>query len=278
MAHLRLVLAIEKLKMMSTSYLLLQLEDPIHQCLTRRRAPGHINIHRHNSITAPGHTITIMIVTTTIRTTSHRNNPSRLRHLIINLSKGRGHLVRKGTSNNHYIGLTRGSSENYTKSILIVAGCGEMHHFDGAAGESKCHGPEGSLTCPVGDLVEGCSVRLSLAHVPEKLRHTPQSIPIYPPNAESQTLDEETYNAYCITPFFPSWLGNGTSRLSLPVTLNGGEPAFPERLWLVTALAGFEAEDEIAAIDRYGIKDDTGFAADGMVISFCGNGGELKRS
>ena len=33
-----------------------------------------------------------------------------------------------------------------------------MHHFDGAAGEAKCHGPEGALAGPVGDLVECCSV------------------------------------------------------------------------------------------------------------------------
>lgn len=33
-----------------------------------------------------------------------------------------------------------------------------MHHFDGAAGEAKGHGPEGALAGPVGDLIECCSV------------------------------------------------------------------------------------------------------------------------
>jgi hypothetical protein len=32
-----------------------------------------------------------------------------------------------------------------------------VHHFDGAAGQSEGHGPEGALTRPVGDLVKGCS-------------------------------------------------------------------------------------------------------------------------
>lgn len=32
----------------------------------------------------------------------------------------------------------------------------------------------------------------------------------------------ETYNAYCITPSFFSWLGRGTSLRGLPVTLRGG--------------------------------------------------------
>jgi hypothetical protein len=54
-----------------------------------------------------------------------------------------------------------------------------------------------------------------------------------------------------MTPFFPSWLGNGTSRLSLPVMLiGGGVPGFPGTLCGVTALAGFFDEDEIAATDR----------------------------
>jgi hypothetical protein len=39
---------------------------------------------------------------------------------------------------------------------LVVAGGGEVHHFDGAAGEAEGHGPEGALAGPVGDLVEGC--------------------------------------------------------------------------------------------------------------------------
>lgn len=33
-----------------------------------------------------------------------------------------------------------------------------MHHFDGAAGEAKGHGPEGALAGPVGDLIKCCSV------------------------------------------------------------------------------------------------------------------------
>jgi hypothetical protein len=64
---------------------------------------------------------------------------------------------------------------------------------------------------------------------------------------ERQSMDDEVYSAYCITPFFPSCEGSGTSRLGLPVTLIDG---FPDALCAVTALAGFEEDDEIAAIDR----------------------------
>ncbi len=60
-----------------------------------------------------------------------------------------------------------------------------------------------------------------------------------------------TYNAYCITPFFTSWLGNGTSRLTLPVMLSGGGIPTPSGTFVgVTAVADLGEEDDIAAIDR----------------------------
>jgi hypothetical protein len=133
------------------------LEDAIHQSLTSRRTPRHINIHRHNPIAASRNTITVMVITASIRTAAHRNNPSRFRHLIIDLSERRSHLVRERTGHNHNIGLAGRGTEDYTESILVVSWGGEMHHFDGAAGESEGHGPEGALTSPVGYLVEGCS-------------------------------------------------------------------------------------------------------------------------
>ena len=66
-----------------------------------------------------------------------------------------------------------------------------------------------------------------------------------------------TYNAYCIAPFFTSWLGNSTSRFGLPVTLSG----LPNTSCLeVSALAGLAADDEIAAIDLYGTMAEVGLA------------------
>jgi hypothetical protein len=139
------------------AHLFLKLENAIHKRLTSWRAPRYINIHGHNPVTTPRHTITVMVITASIRTAPHRNNPSWVRHLIVDLSKRRCHLVRECTSNNHNVGLSRGGTEDYTKSILIVSWSGKMHHFDGAAGESEGHGPEGTLTGPVGYLIEGCS-------------------------------------------------------------------------------------------------------------------------
>ena len=138
-------------------HFLLQLENPVHQRLARRRTPRHINIHRHNPIAPPRDTITIMIIPAPIRATAHRHHPPRVRHLIVDLAQGWGHFVGKGAGNDHDVGLAGGGAEDYAKAVLIVAGGGKVHHFDGAASEAEGHGPEGALAGPVGDLVEGCS-------------------------------------------------------------------------------------------------------------------------
>lgn len=94
-----------------------------------------------------------MIITATVRARAHTDNPSRLGHLVVNLSQGGSHLVRQGTRNDHDIGLTGGSTENNTETILVVSGCRDVHHLNGAARETESDGPERTLTGPVCDLI-----------------------------------------------------------------------------------------------------------------------------
>lgn len=54
----------------------------------------------------------------------------------------------------------------------------------------------------------------------------------------------DTCSANCIAPFFSSWLGNGTSRRGLPVTLSGGPS--PSRDG-VRAVAGFGVDEDMKA-------------------------------
>lgn len=159
MSHLPLLERInhDKIGCSDDTYLLLQLKNSKHQRLTRRRTPGHIDIHRHNPIATPRHTITIVIIPASIRATAHRHHPPRVRHLVVHLTQGGGHFVGEGAGHDHDVGLAGGSAENYAQTVLVVAGGGEVHHFDGTAGEAKGHGPKGALAGPVGDLIEGCS-------------------------------------------------------------------------------------------------------------------------
>ena len=66
-------------------------------------------------------------------------------------------------------------------------------------------------------------------------------------------VGRETYRAYCITPFFPSCEGNGTSLLFFPVTLyipGGGVPGLLGTLCCSTWVADLVAVEEIAAFSR----------------------------
>lgn len=88
--------------------------------------------------------------------------------------------------------------------------------------------------------------------------------PNRPPDAAPR---DRTYSAYCMAPFFPSWLGNGTSRRAC--FIGGGVPGFPATspgFCIGVALLD-EVEDRNAALPaRKGSRTVDGLAV-GMVSS-----------
>ena len=79
-------------------HFLLELQEPIHEGLSSRRASRHININRNNPkktrincrrkvfflkipVTSPDNRIRVVVVTTSIGTTAHAHNPTWFRHL-----------------------------------------------------------------------------------------------------------------------------------------------------------------------------------------------------
>ena len=78
-----------------------------------------------------------------------------------------------------------------------------------------------------------CNVHVS----PVRLFKTP----IYPVSRSIcyLTVGHATYNAYCMTPFFPSWLGNGTSRRAFFIGGGAGGPSATNP-GLCVCVAGFE--------------------------------------
>lgn len=216
-------------------HLLLQLEDTEHECFGGRRAARDVNVHRHDAVTSSGHAVAVVVVAAAVGAATHGNNPSGVGHLIVDLAKGRCHLVGEGAGDNHDVGLARRGTENNSHAILIVTRSGKMHHLDGAAGETEGHGPERALARPVCDLIKSSAG----LHVRTNLR-LPRC-----------TNCSKTYSAYCMTPCLPSWLGNGTSRCGFPVIafMGGGVPGPPltsPGLWL-TGAAGFVLEEEMKA-------------------------------
>lgn len=123
------------------SHLLLQLKYAVQKCLRSWWTSWHINIHWHYSIDSPYHAIAIVIIAAAICTTSHANNPLRVWHLVIALTKRRTHFIRHSARYNHHIGLARGCPEYDTQTVLVVAGHGDMHHFEGTASKSEAKWP-----------------------------------------------------------------------------------------------------------------------------------------
>lgn len=76
------------------------------------RTSRDINIDRDDPITSADDRVAVMVVTTTICTTAHADDPAGIGHLIINLSQSRRHLICQSPSHNHHIGLSRRGSEN----------------------------------------------------------------------------------------------------------------------------------------------------------------------
>ena len=100
-----------------------------------------------------------MVIAAAIGATSHADHPARVRHLVVNHPQRGGHFVGERACDDHHVGLTGGGAEDYAKTVLVVARSGEVHHFDGAAGEAEGHGPQRGLPGPVGDLVHSCSTK-----------------------------------------------------------------------------------------------------------------------
>lgn len=143
------LLVVPHLSLLCTPNLPLQLQQPIQQRLCSWWAARDIHIHRHDSVTSSHHRVAIMIITTPIRTTSHRHHPSRLGHLIIHLPQSRSHLIRQCPRNNHAIRLPWTRSKDDSESIQIISRSSCVHHFYSTTCQSKCHGPDASLSGPI---------------------------------------------------------------------------------------------------------------------------------
>lgn len=128
---------------------LLEQEDAVHQSFCGRWASRDVNVDRNDSIASSNDRVRVVVVPASIGATSHRDDPSRFRHLIVDLSQRRSHFIRQRSSDNHHITLSWRSTENDSESILIVSGCRDVHHLDCATSQTECHWPDGSLTGPI---------------------------------------------------------------------------------------------------------------------------------
>jgi len=86
-----------------------------------------------------------VIVAAAVGAAAHGDDPLWRGHLVVDLSQGWSHLVCQRARHNDAVGLARRGSEDDAVAIHVVAGRCDVHHFDGAAGQAECEGPQGAL-------------------------------------------------------------------------------------------------------------------------------------
>jgi hypothetical protein len=82
---------------------LLELEESIEKSLCSGRAARHIDVNWHHPVTTSDNSIAIMVIASSVGAAAHADHPFWLRHLIIDLSQCRCHLVCQGSCHNHHI-------------------------------------------------------------------------------------------------------------------------------------------------------------------------------
>src|SRR5215211_2680257 len=126
----------------------------MYQHLGSWRTTWNVNVNRNDLVDTLDNGVVIKN-TTGRRASAHRDNPLRLRHLVVNPAQHRRHLARYATGDDHHVSLSRARTKYLsTKTRQIVSRRGRVHHFDRAASESKSRRPQRRLPRPVNERVE----------------------------------------------------------------------------------------------------------------------------
>src|ERR1700744_2626130 len=140
---------------------LLQQQHAIEQRFRRRRAAGHVDIDRHDTVAATHHRVGIVVIAATIGAGTHRDHVARLRHLVVDLAQRRRHLVGERACHDHHVGLARRGPRCKAEALDVITRHRDLHHPDRAAGETKRHPHQGARARP-GDQVIGSSNKEAL--------------------------------------------------------------------------------------------------------------------
>ena len=81
------------------------------------------------------HQTHVMVVATAVGARAHANDPTRERHLVVDLAERGRHLVCERATNDHDVGLTGRGTEDDTEPVLVVPRGGDVPVVRGKEGQ-----------------------------------------------------------------------------------------------------------------------------------------------
>ena len=130
-------------------HLLLQLDDCIENCFRSWGTSRNVNVDRYDFVDSL-HDVICAIEAATRRAGAHRDDPLRLRHLVVNLLQHRPHLVVNSAENHQHIGLFRRKAHDFrAETREVIMRRDRRHEFNRTAGRSEGIRPKGTLSSPI---------------------------------------------------------------------------------------------------------------------------------
>ena len=134
--------------------LLLQERNGVDELLRPRGASRNIDVHWDHLI--DGNESVVREHAGRGGAGAHGDDPLGFGHLLVQAADDGSHLVRDASGDDHEIGLTRRTAHDFgAEARNVEARADHRHHFNGAAGQAKAHGPNGVFASPVDGLIDG---------------------------------------------------------------------------------------------------------------------------
>lgn len=155
--------------MVSGHDLILKSDQALQQSLGARGTAGNVDVHRDDLIHALKDRIAAKHTAGT-GTGATGNAPFGFWHLIPNAAHQHRHLVSDGATDEHEIRLAGSVAVYFSPETgNVIAGAGSRHVFNGTAGCTHRHGPEGIFVYPIDSsfyrCVEETAIRIGIAHI-----------------------------------------------------------------------------------------------------------------
>ena len=142
--------------------LLVQGQDGVQQCLGGRRAPGGVDVDRHDLVDSLDDGVVVEHAAGR-GADAHGDDPLGLHHLVVDLAQHRGHLLGDPPGHDHEVGLAgRGPEDLHAQPADVVVGGPDRHHLNGTAGQAEGGGPHAVAPGPLDHVLEATGQEIVL--------------------------------------------------------------------------------------------------------------------